>query len=57
MKENSKGEAYKAIFKILEAAKEVPQVFAIGLGCFAESLTAANQGIARIGAGKKGGNR
>ena len=46
MKENSKGEAYKAIFKVLEAAKEVPQVFAIGLGCFAESLTAAKQGIA-----------
>ena len=57
MKENSKGEAYKAIFKVLEAAKEVPQVFTIGLGCFAESLTAANQGVARIGAGKKGGNR
>ena len=46
MKENGKGEAYEAIFKVLEAAKEEPQIFAIGLGCFAESLTAANQGIA-----------
>jgi len=46
MKENSKGEADKAIFKVLEAAKEVPHVFSIGLGCSAESLTTANQGIA-----------
>ena len=42
MKENSEGKANKAIFKVLEAAKEVSQVFAIGLGCFAEPLTAAN---------------
>jgi len=56
MKENSKGEADKAIFKVLEAAKEVSHVFSIGLGCSAESLTTANQGIARIGSGKKGGN-
>ena len=46
MKENSKGKANKAILKVLEAAEEVPQILAIGLGRFAESLTAANQRIA-----------
>ena len=46
MKENSKGKADKAILKVLKAAKEVPQVLAIGLGRFAESLAATNQGIA-----------